>query len=253
MSALHILASTAATAIYDQINGVDGPEALDHLARLLWRAFGEGAIGEGDAAFLQSCIDRRRPLGRTTAPGFAKPLAALNRRVASRFTPRQRARSPDRKASLDRRRMLGGSGALPANMRHHYTLAQMSVLTIVAGEVNQHGICDLPIDRIAALAGTCRTTVQTTMHEARRVGHIKITERPVPGRKSLPNLVEITSPEWLAWIKRGPTSHRSIGSNFAKMVSPTKIKDLKKEEAAEENRQWRCHGPPPRTSRSLRR
>jgi hypothetical protein len=77
---------------------------------------------------------------------------------------------------------------------------QRAVLCIVAGEIKHRGLCDLPIDKIAALAGVCRTTVQTTIHEARRLGHIKITERPIPGRKHLPNVVEIASAEWRAWI-----------------------------------------------------
>src|SRR5919201_1961191 len=41
------------------------------------------------------------------------------------------------------------------------------------------------------------------MHEARRLGHVEITERPQRGAKNLPNLVKITSREWLAWVKRG--------------------------------------------------
>jgi hypothetical protein len=41
------------------------------------------------------------------------------------------------------------------------------------------------------------------MHEARRLGHVEITERPQRGAKNLPNLVKITSREWLAWVNRG--------------------------------------------------
>src|SRR5258707_15864010 len=136
--------------------------------------------------------------------------------------PRQRQRSPDRKASRDRRRMLGGSSALPDNLRQYYTEGQRAVLCIVAFEIKRHGVCDLPNDKIAALAGVCRTTVQTAMHEARRLHHIKITERPIPGRKSLPNLVEIVSREWLVWIKRVPSAARGIGSNPVILVSTTK-------------------------------
>jgi len=51
----------------------------------------------------------------------------------------------------------------------------------------------LPIDKIAALGGVCRTIVQTTFHEARRFCHLKITERPIPGGKHLANVVEIVS------------------------------------------------------------
>jgi hypothetical protein len=111
---------------------------------------------------------------------------------------------------------LGGSSALPANLRAGYPEGQRGVLCIVAGEVKKHGVCDLPIDKIAALAGVCRTTVQTSMHEARRLGHIKITERPIRGRKNLPNLVHIVSPKWKAWINCGPSAANLIGSNSKK-------------------------------------
>ena len=124
--------------------------------------------------------------------------------------------------------MLGGSSALPDNLRHHYTEGQRAVLCIVAGEVKRHGICDFPIDKIAALAGVGRTTVQTTMHEARRLGHITITERPQRGRKSLTNILQISPPEWRAWLRRAPSPARSIGFNSLKMVSTTKITDLRK-------------------------
>jgi hypothetical protein len=100
------------------------------------------------------------------------------------------------------------------------------------------------IDKIAALAGVCRTTVQTTMHEARLLGHIRITERPQPGRKSLPNVVEITSLEWRTWIQRGPSAHRQIGSKSMKMVSTTKNTDLRKKGATDEKEPRRGYGPP---------
>lgn len=121
--------------------------------------------------------------------------------------------------------MLGGSAVMPPNLRTAYTEGQRAVLTIVAGEVKHHGVCDLPIDKIAALAGVCRTTVQTALHEARRLLHIRITERPRPGRKNLTNVVEIIAPEWVSWIKRGPSAHRPSGSSSVKMVSATKNTD----------------------------
>lgn len=154
-----------------------------------------------------------------------RPARAAQRPMdpsASRFKPRQRPRSPDRKASRDRRRMLGGSSAVPPQLRHCYTEGQRAVLCIVAGEVGRRGVCDLSIDKIAALAGVCRTTVQTTLHEAKRLGHVRITERPQPGRKHLPNVVEIISAEWRVWLKRGPSSHRPIGSSSVNLVSTTR-------------------------------
>ncbi len=104
----------------------------------------------------------------------------------------------------------------------------------MAFEVKRHGACDWPIDRIAAVAGVGRTTVQTTMHEARRLGHITITERPRCGRKSLTNVVRISSQEWRTWLMRGPSAARLIGSDPVKMVSTTKIIDLRKKEACNE-------------------
>lgn len=163
-----------------------------------------------------------------TIPARKAPTPALERRDWSRLVSRQRQRSPDRKASRDRRRMLGGSSALPDNLRHHYTEGQRAVLCIVAFEIKRHGVCDLAIDNIAALAGVGRTTVQNALHEARRLGHLTITERPRRGRKSLTNLVRISSAEWRAWISRGPSAARLIGSKPVKTVSTAKSVDLRK-------------------------
>jgi hypothetical protein len=72
MTALREFASAAATAIYDAINAANAPDDLDQLARIMWRGYGEGVIGEDDAQILQSCIDQRRPLARST-PRTARP------------------------------------------------------------------------------------------------------------------------------------------------------------------------------------
>jgi hypothetical protein len=70
--------------------------------------------------------------------------------------------------------------------------------------------------------------VQTTMHEARLMGHLKITERPVPGRKSLPNIVKVISPEWQIWLRRSTLRVPCIGSKTVNLVSTTKSTDRKK-------------------------
>jgi hypothetical protein len=221
-----------ASALHEDISLCSNPDQLENAGRRLWKAWGAGQVSDGEGAYLQSLIERRRPLRHTALS--AKPAGRFAGRLSSRFTPRQRQRSPDRKASRDRRRMLGGSSALPDNLRHHYTEGQRAVLCIIAGEVKRTGVCDFPIDKIAALAGVCRTTVQTTLHEARRLLHIRITERPQPGRKNLPNLIEIISPEWRTWIRRGPSAAGRIGSNSVKMVSTTKNTDLRKRVTEEE-------------------
>ena len=142
----------------------------------------------GTRIYLSRCINRRRP-ARGQADHAGAILAKLKERVCSRFVSRQRPRSADRKASRDRRRMFGGSSALPPNLRAFYTEGQRAVLCIAAQEVKEAQ----PIFQLrppAALAGVCRTTVQNALHEARRLGHVAITERPQRGRKNLTNIAD---------------------------------------------------------------
>ena len=243
--------SPVATALYDGINAAASPDQLDDLTRAMWQSYGAGDVGDDEAAFLTEAITRRRAPDRQHlgAQPLGRHVDRLNARRVSRFTSRQRPRSPDRQASRDRRRRLGGSSALPDPLRHHYTEGQRSVLCIIAGEIKHHGTCDLPIDKMGALAGVCRTTVQTTLHEARRLGHIQITERPMRGRKNLTNVITIISREWKMWIERGPMSHRPIGSktlsNTTNLVSTTKS-TARKKEAFQEKRET----GPPKTSQA---
>jgi hypothetical protein len=127
--------------------------------------------------------------------------------------------------------MLGGSGCMPAKMGSMYTEGERAALCVISGEIKRQGLCELSIDEIAARAGVCRTTVQNAIHEARRLGHITVLERPRRGMKSLTNVVRICSREWLSWIKRAPSAARIIGSNSVKKLSPTEIIDLRKQAA----------------------
>lgn len=160
----------------------------------------------------------------TSKPATPPPGQRINRharRCAQRMG-RKWQLSPDRAASVRRRRQLGGSSSMPDTIRHHYTEGQRAALAVVSGEVKHHGICDLAIDRIAAVAGVSRTTVQNALREARALGHIRVDERPRRGQKNLTNLIRIVSSEWLVWLKRGPSLARSIGF---KTIHPTKNQD----------------------------
>jgi hypothetical protein len=132
-----------------------------------------------------------------------------------------------------RKRKLGGSSALPDTLRHYYTEGERAVHCIVAGEYKRYGVCSLSNDEVGDRAGVGRTAVQNAMHEGRRLGHLKITERPVRGQRSLTNLVEIASHEWKVWIERAPSAARRIGSNF-KNASTSKIIGLSKKVACNE-------------------
>jgi len=221
-----LLRSPAAQTLCDGIDLSSQPHDLDEQARRLWQTYSENKISDDEATSLAARIDSRR--GRSAKSEYTGPLSKLAGRARHRFVSRPRQRSPNRQASRDRRRMLGGSGVLPSNLRCDYTEGERSVLCIVGNEVKRHGICDFPIDKIAALAGVSRTTVQTTMHKAARLGHVRITARPRVGRKSLTNIAWVISPDWLAWLRRRPSLLGLIGSNSSdpiKMVNPTKSKD----------------------------
>ena len=223
--------SPTAAALYIKVAAATSRDDFAELLNVIWRHHWPSELSDEEAESLAEAIERRKGERAGSAPS---PSSALNSRLLSRFKPRQRQRSPDRQASRDRRRRLGGSSALPDTLRHHYTEGQRAVLCVIAGEIKHHGVCDLPIDGIAARAGVCRTTVQTTLHEARRLGHLKIIERPVRGQKSLTNLIHVVSKEWRTWMDRGPSAHRPIGSKSAKMVSATKSIDLRKQELCNE-------------------
>ena len=234
-----LIANPTALALYEGVNACQNPDQLDAVARLIWERYGVGAVNDDEASYLASCIERRRPLSRRTSTGKFATIGKMNGRV-SRFLPRpcrRRLSDDERRDRRSRKRMLGGSSAMPEPLRSSYTEGERSVLCVVAGEVKRHGICDLSIDEIADRAGVGRTTVQNSLHEARRLAHVKITERPVRGSKSLTNVVEIVSPEWKAWIRRAPSAARLIGSNLFKNASTSKIIDSRKKEA------WQEKGP----------
>lgn len=214
------LGATAGELLIYITNG--DPHQLEDAARRLWSLYPE-RIDEGEAMFLASRIEARRGQPRPAL----RSVGAISDRVNALPARRYQA-SPDRAASRQRRRVLGGSSALPDSMRHYYTEGERSVLCVVAGETKRQGVCELAIDAISALAGVCRTTVQNTLRLARRLGHLRVTGRPRKGRKSLTNRIAISSAKWLAWIRRAPSAAARIGFNLSKISYPTKNPDKKK-------------------------
>lgn len=179
------------------------------------------------------------PIARPINDAFRPLDAAAPIKKFAKRAPRRYQRSPDREASRRRRRELARDGHMPPDVRSRYTEGEAAVLRIVAGEVRLKGYCDWPIDKIAALAGVCRTTCQNAMREAIWLRHASIERRPVKGRKSDTNIVRIISREWLAWIQHRP----AIGFKTPlplRNLSPTKIKIHLNRGAVPVERQYGC-------------
>jgi hypothetical protein len=195
--------------------GARNSTALDETARLLWRAHSEGCIADSDAEAVSEALQARRATfaARRAPQALSPPRPALG-------LPRhaKRPRSPDRQASVERRRRQAMSGAVPAKVAAAFTLGELAVLSVIAREVQRRdGACSLPIDAIAALAGVSRTTAQNTLRQARHLGLLEVKERRRRGLPSLTNVIKVISKEWSAWLKL------SGGGIGFKKSSPTGI------------------------------
>jgi len=192
--------------------------ALDNTVRLLWRAHAEGHVTDAEAEAVAGAIQRRRA-------AFSRPPAGVTLSQAAPVSARRkpiRPRSPDRQASLERRRRCAASGALPPQLAAAFTTAEIAALSIIALEVRKHGACILPIDAIAARSGTSRSSVGNAIRLAERLGFLQRVERRRAGRRSETNILKVTSREWRAWLQHGKPG---VG---LKSLSTTDINSLPK-------------------------
>jgi hypothetical protein len=100
---------------------------------------------------------------------------------------------------------------LPPTIASKLTQGEVAVLSVMVREIVNHGVCDLPNDKIAGLAGVCPTLVKNTRRRAEDERWIRVIHRPRPGQKSLTNLIYALSPELRTWIA---TRRKMIGGNF---------------------------------------
>jgi len=173
--------------------------AVDQLARLTWRAHAEGQLADAEAEAISEALQGRR----TAFSTRRRTASALRPALGLPRAARRHPRSPDRQASLERRRRQAMSGVVPAKIAAAFTMAELAVLTVIGRMCQRSGACVLPIDAIAALAGCSRTSVKNAMRQAKLLGLILVKERRIPGRKSLTNVVHIVSKEWIGWLKLG--------------------------------------------------
>jgi hypothetical protein len=171
--------------------------ALDYLAQTIWQGHAAGAIDDGTAQQLAELIHQRRQVARAER----KPIGIPPGRP-SIFPPRRYQRSPDRVASIRRRRLLAASGPMPPSLACDFTQGELAVLRIVADAVAANGQCVKSIAEIAARAGVCRTTAQNAIREAARRGLLVVQERRREGRRNEVNIIRIVSAEWRTWLTR---------------------------------------------------
>jgi hypothetical protein len=147
--------------------------------------------------------------------------------------PRRPPRSPDRAASIARRRSIAASGAVPSRIASNFTTGECAVLSVVAREVQRRGRCELHIDAIAGMAGVARTTAQNALRQARSLGLIAVTERRRAGQRSDTNIIEVVSGEWSSWLKlKGGRVQKAEHHEYKQYQKP-------------------CHWHPSRSSRHL--
>jgi hypothetical protein len=210
--------SALADDVTDQIALAADPTELDEIIKNMWTSHTNGLLAENDMEALdEAARTRREALQARRTEIRPKPRTAPS--SASRPPARRRQRSPDRQASIERRRRLVASGPLPPALAARFTWGEVAVMRIVGDECRAHGQCTLHIDAIAARAGVHRTTVQNALREAQGRGEqtypplISVQERRRAGQRSLTNIIRIVSKEWSDWLRKGPRrSSMGVGS-----------------------------------------
>ncbi len=188
MFAEQLSAAVAGARTYSQFN---------QLSATLWKAHASGLIDDNAAQTAAEALQVRKSL-------FALSSCTTNKKRPISGLPKPfKQRSADRQQSIERRRRVATSGAVPSRLAASFTLSELAVLSVIARETKRQGSCQLPLDAVAAMAGCCRTTVQNALRQAISLGLIRVKERRRAGLKSLTNLISITCKEWRAWLRLG--------------------------------------------------
>lgn len=183
--------------------------ALDDLSRIVWDNLANGSLTDSEAQTLAEAIQRRRNEARAktaTPPESASEASGTPSRATPRawsyFPPKRVPRSPNRARSIERRRTLAASAPLPPSLASKLTVGEQAVMRVVRDACGATGTCVLSVGEIASRAGVCVTKARTALRIAASLGLIVSTERRVPYKPNLPNVVKIACREWLAWIAR---------------------------------------------------
>jgi hypothetical protein len=165
---------------------------LNDLAHKLWKAHAAGHLTDEQAQGFAEQIEAKRPKRPTgDVTSFKQPTP-----------PQQPQRTPDRQASIERRRRLARASPVPPELVDKFTQGEHAALTVVCGEIQRCGLCAWFLAKIAAIAGVCVTTVRNALRKARNIGLLYSEERRRRGQKSLTNIVRVLRRSWGHWLKR---------------------------------------------------
>ena len=237
------------------ISGTKSLSALDGYCRAVWCDWGAGRLTDDQAQSLAETIEarRREVRGRDTVAARVPQVAAQARAAGrpSHFPPKRKApRSPNRRASIERRRTLAASGPMPPQLAAQFTTGELAALRIVADAVRDRGACMLTLGEIAARAGVCVTTVRNALRQAAREGLLTIEERRRNKQPNLANVVRVVSREWTNWIARGgraksqPSASKGGGCKKLGSTDKTSSRSLHGDRAL------RGHSPPVQPSQT---
>ena len=123
--------------------------------------WGRGRSADDQAQQLAELIQRRR--GRRSPVACLSALATAPRYFIQR-SPEQR--SPDRRASLLRRREHCGDRTVAAELAAGFTTGELAVLKVISDEWLAHGACDRSLNELAARAGVCHSLAKRAVRLA---------------------------------------------------------------------------------------
>jgi len=205
------------------IGGTKSLSVLDGFARAIWTDWGAGRLTDEQASALAETLEGRKREVRgidTVAIRAPQVAEAAKQGRLSHFPPKRKAtRSPNRRASIKRRRTLAASGPMPPQLASQFTTGELAALRIVADAVRDRSACMLTLGEIAARAGVCVTTARNALHQAAHEGLVTIEERRRHKRPNLANVVRVVSREWLSWIERGRKSPNAGRGNASASAS----------------------------------
>lgn len=173
------------------ISGAPGG-SLEALSRTIWKALAASQITDDDAARLAMALEARREAFKATSGLKPSPTSK----------PRPRAISgPQKAAAIERRRRHAAAGAMPPDIAANFSTGEQAALAVMVQEIRRRGRCDFVMDKIAALAGVCRTTARNALRRAQQLGLIRVMERRIRWWRNLSNIVTLVSADWRRWLR----------------------------------------------------